>query len=271
MATEVFNPVRVRRVGSIVSDLQHLPDQVLRDYPLCAPGTIYPIIYGRIRPTTITAVQAFSHSDVKGCPNHKIVEHADHVRHRHGRELLCGDRPGYETPGRPGTFGGRGEPPATSRESRSSDVRLGPQSGVPIPEQAISLEGRELSQPSATMRGLGVSDNAMLLLKRKAVVSGGRCVSLFHSYLLGGPPPLSCTLGGQFDAIHSRREASQDAEMMRLQILGNPDLLRQLQQVCPFRSYPIPSPRPRVNGLYDRPNPNWLMRRNILPRDSLRF
>lgn len=172
-----------------MSDLQHLPDQVLPDYPFRVPGTIHPIIYGQIRPTTITTVQAFSHSDVKGCSIHKIVDHADHLRHRHGREFLCGDRPGYETPRRPGAFGGRGEPLATSRESPSSDVRLGPQSGVPIPEQAISLEGRELSQPSATMRGLGVSDNAMLLLKRKAVVSGGRCVSLLHSHSLGGSPP----------------------------------------------------------------------------------
>ncbi|KAI9574408.1 aspartyl protease-domain-containing protein [Boletus coccyginus] len=82
-----------------------------------------------------------------------------------------------------------------------NDALLEAESGVPVPEQAISLQGRELSQPSATMRALGVSDDAMLLLRRRVVSSG--------------------------------REASQDAEMMRLQILGNPDLLRQVQETQP--------------------------------------
>ena len=50
----------------------------------------------------------------------------------------------------------------------------GYKSGVPVSEQVISLEGRELTQSLATMGGLGVSDNAMLLLRRRAVASGGR-------------------------------------------------------------------------------------------------
>ncbi|KAF8558709.1 hypothetical protein OG21DRAFT_972178 [Imleria badia] len=94
---------------------------------------------------------------------------------------------------------------ANSHADHLQDVQalLEAESGVPIPEQAISLEGRELNQPSATMRGLGVADNAMLLLKRRAAaVAGGR-------------------------------EVPQDAEMMRLQLLGNPDLLRQLRQTQP--------------------------------------
>jgi len=75
-----------------------------------AVDPLHPIIYGRIRPTTITITRAFSHSDLKGRPSHKIVNHADHVHQRLGPDVLCGDRPGYETRGRPGTSRGRGKP-----------------------------------------------------------------------------------------------------------------------------------------------------------------
>lgn len=49
-------------------------------------------------------------------------------------------------------------------------------SGIPRTEQSISYEGRELSNEKATMEGLGVSGNAMLLLRRKVSVAG-RCAS----------------------------------------------------------------------------------------------
>ena len=34
------------------------------------------------------------------------------------------------------------------------------------------------------------------------------------------------------DAISSDRSIAQDSEMMRLQILGNPQLMAELQEVC---------------------------------------
>jgi hypothetical protein len=46
------------------------------------------------------------------------------------------------------------------------------QSGIPVNEQSISHEGRELNNTKATMKGLGVRDNAMLLLRRKINVGG---------------------------------------------------------------------------------------------------
>lgn len=49
-------------------------------------------------------------------------------------------------------------------------------SGIPPSEQSISYEGRELSDVKATMEGLGVSGNAVLLLRRKISVAG-RCAS----------------------------------------------------------------------------------------------
>ncbi|TEB37070.1 hypothetical protein FA13DRAFT_886528 [Coprinellus micaceus] len=49
------------------------------------------------------------------------------------------------------------------------------ESGVPVAEQSISYEGRELSNPKATIRELGVQGNsAMLLLRRKGAPSTTR-------------------------------------------------------------------------------------------------
>ena len=50
-------------------------------------------------------------------------------------------------------------------------------SGIPVAEQSISYDGRELSNAKATMEGLGVADDAMLLIRRKVSVAG-RCASL---------------------------------------------------------------------------------------------
>lgn len=75
------------------------------------------------------------------------------------------------------------------------------ESGIPVNEQSISYEGRDLSNPKATMRECGVGDHAMLLLRRKVSVAG--------------------------------RTLEQDAEMMRLQLLGDPELMRQLQATQP--------------------------------------
>ena len=47
-------------------------------------------------------------------------------------------------------------------------------------EQSISYEGRDLSNPKATMKESGVGDKAMLLLRRKINVAGMRV----HSTLL---------------------------------------------------------------------------------------
>ncbi|KAI0068694.1 hypothetical protein BV25DRAFT_25884 [Artomyces pyxidatus] len=75
------------------------------------------------------------------------------------------------------------------------------ESDIPINEQSIHVDGRELSDRKATMRDLGVAENEVLLLRRKVVVAG--------------------------------RSAEQDPEMIRLQILGDPQMLRQLQQHQP--------------------------------------
>ncbi|KAF7328974.1 DNA damage-inducible v-SNARE binding protein [Mycena venus] len=77
------------------------------------------------------------------------------------------------------------------------------ESGIPVGEQSITYNGRDLGAPKSTLRELGVNeDNAMLLLRRKVPNVAGRAVE-------------------------------QDSEMMRLQLLGDPDLMRQLRETQP--------------------------------------
>lgn len=75
------------------------------------------------------------------------------------------------------------------------------ESNIPVNEQSISFEGRDLNNPKQTMRELGVGEDAMLLIRRKVTVAG--------------------------------RSAEQDSEMMRLQLLGDPELMRQLEIAQP--------------------------------------
>jgi len=79
------------------------------------------------------------------------------------------------------------------------------ESSIPVAEQSISHEGRDLSNPKATMKESGVGDKAMLLLRRKINVAGSS----------------------------GSREIEQDAETMRLQILGDPNLMQQLEHTQP--------------------------------------
>ncbi|KAK7042530.1 hypothetical protein R3P38DRAFT_2693277, partial [Favolaschia claudopus] len=79
------------------------------------------------------------------------------------------------------------------------------ESEIPVDEQSISYQGRDLNAPKSTLRQLGVNeDNAMLLLRRKV--------------------PVPNVAG---------RQVEHDAEMMRLQLLGDPDLMRQLRETQP--------------------------------------
>jgi len=84
------------------------------------------------------------------------------------------------------------------------------ESGIPIAQQSISYSGRELNNTKATIRQLGVEgDNAMLLLRRKVSIG--------------------------------QRTVEHDAEMMRLQLLGDPNLMRQLQETQPEMAHAVQS------------------------------
>lgn len=80
-------------------------------------------------------------------------------------------------------------------------VLLEAESSIAVTEQSLSHEGRELSNKSATIKSLGVGNQAMLLLRRKVTIAG--------------------------------RPAEQDSEMMRLQLLGDPALMTQLRETNP--------------------------------------
>jgi hypothetical protein len=77
------------------------------------------------------------------------------------------------------------------------------------------MEGRELNNPKAMIHECGVREDAVLLLRRKVIVAGRSVVSLQVS---------------QSSSTHvKRRTAEQDAEMMRLQILGDPRLMEEIR------------------------------------------
>ncbi|KZT42950.1 hypothetical protein SISSUDRAFT_798445 [Sistotremastrum suecicum HHB10207 ss-3] len=75
------------------------------------------------------------------------------------------------------------------------------ESGIPPEDQSISFNGQEMSNPKATVAQYGVSEGSHLLLRRKVQVAG--------------------------------RTTEQDPEMMRLQILGDPELMQQLRAAQP--------------------------------------
>ena len=45
-------------------------------------------------------------------------------------------------------------------------------SGIPVAEQSISINGRELADPKATLISSGVSEDAVLSLRRRVVIAG---------------------------------------------------------------------------------------------------
>ncbi|THU89865.1 snare binding protein, partial [Dendrothele bispora CBS 962.96] len=92
------------------------------------------------------------------------------------------------------------------------------ESGIPPAEQSITYEGRDLSNPKATMRELGVANHAMLTLRRKVVTPAGGYTE-------------------------------QDAEMMRLQLLGDPELMRQLRETQPEIAHAAQHDPPRFAEL----------------------
>ncbi|KAK0190480.1 hypothetical protein F5146DRAFT_1000505 [Armillaria mellea] len=82
------------------------------------------------------------------------------------------------------------------------------ESGIPVSEQHISHEGRHLNDPKATIQQLGVTDKAMLLLRRTVANPAGAAVP-------------------------------QDDEMMRLQLLGDPTLMRELRETQPELAHAV--------------------------------
>lgn len=94
------------------------------------------------------------------------------------------------------------------------------ESGIPPQEQSISFDGRELTNPRATIQECGIRDNSVLLLRRKVTIAG--------------------------------RTAEQDAEMMRLQILGDPQLMEEIRLTQPELARAIVSDPRRFAELFAR-------------------
>ena len=87
-------------------------------------------------------------------------------------------------------------PPSPSLWSGTSSRMRSLKSGIPVSEQSLSYEGRDLSNPKATMAQCGVGEKSVLLLRRKVHVPGtSRCV--FRPFCLC----VGCgTMGGRLGA-----------------------------------------------------------------------
>ncbi|KAG8920303.1 DNA damage-inducible protein 1, partial [Tulasnella sp. 417] len=57
-------------------------------------------------------------------------------------------------------------------EAEASGSDQSKMSGIPPPEQSISYQGRDLSDPKASLASFGIGEEAMLLLRRKVTVAG---------------------------------------------------------------------------------------------------
>ncbi|KAG9080246.1 DNA damage-inducible protein 1, partial [Ceratobasidium sp. 370] len=80
-------------------------------------------------------------------------------------------------------------------------VLLEAECGIPVADQRISHNGVDLVDPKIMLSSIGMQEDAMLQLGRKAVVA--------------------------------RRTIEHDDEMMRLQLLGDPNIMRQLRGTQP--------------------------------------
>ncbi|KAG9076830.1 DNA damage-inducible protein 1 [Ceratobasidium sp. 370] len=85
--------------------------------------------------------------------------------------------------------------------------------GIPVADQRISHNGVDLVDPKATLSSAGVQEDAMLQLRRKAVIAG--------------------------------RTVEHDDEMMRLQLLGDPNIMRELREAS--HSFSLPCGHPPLN------------------------
>ena len=88
------------------------------------------------------------------------------------------------------------------------------------------MEGRELNNPKATIHECGVREDAVLLLRRKVIVAG-RSASCIMSEVVICPTKRT----------NANRTAEQDAEMMRLQILGDPRLMDEIRNASSALCY----------------------------------
>lgn len=130
-------------------------------------------------------------------------------------------------------------------------------------EQSISYQGTDLSNTKATMKESGVGDDAVLLLRRKVNVTGMRV----HGCFLGRPLDNVLHL---FNSSESR-EIERDAEMMRLQILGDPRLMQQLREVPPHHRFSAPCVQTWLTTFILRHNQNWLTPHNLTPPSSTNY
>ena len=111
---------------------------------------------------------------------------------------------------------------------------------VPPPAQMLHFNGQPLSDPSKTLRNLGINENDMLSMMTmpdssqatRRAQGGGRRQGV-------GSSPAGPSRGGG----GSRQNPRNDSELLRLQALGNPSIMEEIRQRRPALANAVQDPR----------------------------
>ncbi|GAA5894531.1 Ddi1p [Sporobolomyces salmoneus] len=106
----------------------------------------------------------------------------------------------------------------SSMEVESLAALLEADSGIAVGDQLLFFSGRQLTNPKESLESYGIKSGDMLLLRQKSTEQTG-----------GG----GGARGGAPAAPVAGRNVDEDSEMMRRQLLGNPQLMAQLRASNP--------------------------------------
>ncbi|GAA6011339.1 hypothetical protein JCM11491_002750 [Sporobolomyces phaffii] len=101
-----------------------------------------------------------------------------------------------------------------SMEVETLAALLEADSGIATAEQLLFFSGRQLTNPKDSLESYGIKSGDMLLLRQKS-------------------NPASGSRAGQAPAPVAGRNVDEDSEVMRRQLLGNPQLMAQLRSNNP--------------------------------------
>ncbi|GAA5838734.1 hypothetical protein JCM3766R1_001575 [Sporobolomyces carnicolor] len=100
-----------------------------------------------------------------------------------------------------------------SMEVETLAALLEADSGITVDDQLLFFSGRQLTNPKDSLESYGIKSGDMLLLRQKST----------------DPSNGGARRGGQPPAPVAGRNVDEDSEMMRRQLLGNPQLMAQLR------------------------------------------
>lgn len=118
--------------------------------------------------------------------------------------------------------------------------RRRPQSGIPTSSQAIFHANKQLTSATTTLKGYGINDDDMLLLRNTAQTSAS-----------GSTSQPSGASGATTGTVGTASEVDTAAEMARSQILSDHNLMQQLRDAAPELAEAAQNNPARFKELYN--------------------